>query len=91
MTLYMYIDTSDEFLLPLAVADSAAQLGEMIGKNRVNILSNIYHAHERGAVSPYEKIELPEEDVDDELLGIQGRNRKDYEASERRKRAYRKA
>lgn len=44
---YMYIDTSDEFLLPLAVADTAAQLAKMTGTNKVNILSSIYHAKER--------------------------------------------
>lgn len=89
MTLYMYVDTSNELLLPLAVADSAAQLGEMIGNTKVNILSNIYHAKERGAVSPYEKIELPEEDVDDELLGLQGRTRQQYEANKKRRKAAR--
>ena len=44
---YMYIDTSDELLLPLAVADSAAQLAKMIGTTKVNVLSAIYHAGKR--------------------------------------------
>ena len=80
-TLYIYIDTSNELLLPLAVADSASQLAKMIGTTKVNILSSIYHAKQRKEVElaggrkykgtticPYEKIIIEEED--DECLEV---------------------
>ena len=44
---YMYIDTSNELLLPLAIADTAAQLAKLTGTDKVNILSGIRHAEQR--------------------------------------------
>ena len=41
--IYMYIDTSDEFLLPLAIAESPTELARIAGTNKTNVLTTIYH------------------------------------------------
>lgn len=41
--IYMYVDNSDEFLLPLAIAESATELAQIAGTSRHNVLSTICH------------------------------------------------
>ena len=58
MTIYMMV-TDDKFELPLAVADSAPELAEMIGRNVNTIYSGISHEqHGRIKRSIYKKVEV---------------------------------
>lgn len=52
--------TTDKYELPLAVAGSAKELGEMIGeKNYQNILSAVSHAKYRKNKSKYVRVKVP--------------------------------
>lgn len=57
--LYMMV-SSDEYELPLAVADSPSELGRMVGTNPRNIIAAIYHSKVRGNKSKYRKVEVEE-------------------------------
>jgi hypothetical protein len=53
--------TDDKFELPLAVADSAPELAEMVGRNVNTIYSGISHEkHGRIKRSIYKKVEVKE-------------------------------
>lgn len=57
--LYMLV-TKDELELPIAVADSPAELGRMIGVNANTISSAISKAESRGNKSRYVRVEVGE-------------------------------
>ena len=49
----------DEYELPLAVAESATELAEMVGANRKTIMSAVSHVrHGRQKRSVYVKVEI---------------------------------
>lgn len=54
--------TDDEYELPLAVADSAAELARITGKRENTIYSAICHAKNGNRKSIYHKIEIVDED-----------------------------
>lgn len=59
---YQYIwmkVTSDEYELPIAVADSAQELADMLGINKSNIMSCISHSKSNGYRSCYMRLKLP--------------------------------
>lgn len=52
--------TKDKYELPLAVAGSAKELGEMVGeKNFHNILSAVTHSEQRKNKSKYVRVKIP--------------------------------
>lgn len=52
--------TTDKYELPLAVAGSAKELGEIIGiKDYKNILSAVSHAEYRKNKSKYVRVKIP--------------------------------
>ena len=57
MVLYMAV-TSDKYELPIAVADSPLELGEMLGRSRNTILSAISHAKRWGSRCCYVRVDL---------------------------------
>ena len=61
MTLFLMV-TDDEYELPLAVADSAAELARITGKRENTIYSAICHAKKGDRKSIYHKIEIMDED-----------------------------
>lgn len=64
MTLWMMV-SKDKYELPLAVADSAPQLAEMVGVSVNSIFSSYScYIHGKHKFSRYRKVEI--EEVDDE-------------------------
>lgn len=57
MTLYMLV-SKDELELPLAVADSPAELARMIGASSNSIKSAISKSKRKGTKSQYKKVEV---------------------------------
>ena len=56
---YVWMKVSrDKYRLPEAVADSAVELGRMIGKSPDTIISAEFHARKRGYNSSYIKVEI---------------------------------
>ena len=79
-TIYMYIDTSDDLLLPLAVADGPAELARIAGVRTNNVISSAIHGEkqrEREAVSgrkhrgttkfKFERVRIEEDDECEDL------------------------
>jgi len=65
MKLYVYIDKSNKYELPLAVATTMRELSRMTGVSEANIASCISKAKRRGSKSRFLLIEV-EDDDDDE-------------------------
>lgn len=64
MTLYM-LTTRDEYELPLAIADSPAELAELIGVSPVTVYNGCYQAS-KGRVkkhSKWHKVEVEDDDT----------------------------
>lgn len=59
MTLYIKV-TQDKFELPIAVADTAGELAEMVGTSRNTVYSSIWHERNGKAWSSYKKVEVEE-------------------------------
>ena len=64
MNLWLMI-SHDQYELPLAVADTAEQLGEMVGVSKSTINANIHNARKNGWWCRYVKVRI-EEDTDEE-------------------------
>ena len=62
--LYMKV-TSDEYELPLAVADSVAELAAMVGVEASTVFGFMWYCKKNGKKCPYIKVEV--EDDDDNL------------------------
>lgn len=62
--LWMYV-SDDELELPLAVADTAGELADIVSVTQNNVLSAISNARKRGHRSRYVKISLEEGDGED--------------------------
>ena len=60
MTLYLKV-TKDKYELPVAIADSKAELADMLGVDRTSVYRGLKH---REGVSMYVKVEA--DDYDDE-------------------------
>lgn len=57
----MYIAiTKDKYELPIAVADTAKELAEMVGTKPNTVLSAISHEHSRGSNSMFKKVLIDE-------------------------------
>lgn len=63
MTVYMAV-TEDKYELPVAIADSPSELGELCGCKGQLISSCISHARKRGSRSRFVKVELSEEECE---------------------------
>lgn len=59
-TVYMKV-TKDEYELPVAIADSIAELAKMLGVTRQHIYDSMRHAKQRGHKTPYIKVEIEKE------------------------------
>lgn len=60
---YLYILVSkDKLELPLAVADSPAELGRMIGVSKSTIDSSISHAKRKGKWCRYIKVKVEDDE-----------------------------
>lgn len=57
MTLWLAV-TKDKYELPLAVADSAAELGAQIGKSRTAIYDAIKYAKKYGKRCSYVRVKI---------------------------------
>lgn len=57
--------TMDEYELPVAVADTAAQLAQILGTTEMTILSSISHAKHDGRKTPYRKVRV---EIDEEVM-----------------------
>ena len=57
---YMQV-THDEYELPIAVADSATELADMLGTTKASILSAISHYNHQGKYSTFRAVEIEEE------------------------------
>ena len=64
MKLYTYT-TADKYELPLAVAETPAELAEMTGRNENGILSSISHQKARKGPFRWHRVELTEEDAEE--------------------------
>lgn len=61
MKLFIYV-TNDEYELPLAVADSQAELARMTGKNPMSISHALFHVrHGDYKHSRYQEIEVDDD------------------------------
>ena len=69
MIVYMMV-TRDKYELPLAIADSVRELAEMIGKEPNRISSSMSHAKARGYKSPYRRVEIEDEVLNNDTCGI---------------------
>ena len=56
--------TADEYEFPLAIADSAEQLGNIVGVSKNCIYSSVSHANRLGYRSQYVKVEIEEDDTE---------------------------
>ena len=56
--------TKDRYELPLAVADTRKELGEMLGVSPVTIANSITRAKKGGHKSKYVRVEFPDNDID---------------------------
>ena len=56
-TVYMKV-TKDEYELPVAIADSIAELAKMLGVTRQHIYDSMRHTKQRGHKTPYIKVEI---------------------------------
>lgn len=54
--------TLDKYELPLAVADSPAELARMVGTTANTICSAIYHCRKHGRRCRFVRVEIGEED-----------------------------
>ena len=54
--------TFDEYELPLAVADTAAELGKLVGQSSNAITSVVSKAKHKGFRSRYHSVDIDEED-----------------------------
>ena len=64
MTIYMQV-TSDEYELPVAVADSVKGLAKLAGVNEKTICSSISHMKSgRNKTSIYRRVEVEDEEED---------------------------
>ena len=61
MTLFLMV-TDDEYELPLAVADTAAELARITGKRENTIYASISHAKKGNRKSIYHRVEILDED-----------------------------
>lgn len=57
--------TADNLELPVAVADTARQLADMVGTTTNNIHSSISKSKSRGYRSQYIKVEIEEDDLNE--------------------------
>ena len=64
MHVYMMV-TKDEYELPVAIADTAPELARMVGTTENSIRSWISHSKNGGYRSPYCKVEIDEENEDE--------------------------
>lgn len=63
MNLWLKV-TADKYEFPLAVADSASQLANMVGTSKECIYSCVSHAKSHGYRSQYIKVEIEEDDTE---------------------------
>lgn len=61
--LYLCV-TNDKYELPLAVADSVAELARMLGKTPNGIWATMWHAREKGHRCHYKEVEIDDFDID---------------------------
>lgn len=61
ITVWMKV-TLDEYELPVAIADTAGQLADLIGVRTNNIYSAISNARQGGYRCSYVKVEIEEDD-----------------------------
>ena len=54
--------TMDKYELPVAIADSAAELARMVGVKPNTVLKSIYYSKKHGWKSRYKKIEITEDE-----------------------------
>ena len=59
--IYMKV-TKDEYELPVAVADSLAELARMLGIKPQSIYDSMSHVKSRGSWSPYIRVEIGDEE-----------------------------
>lgn len=59
MTLYIKV-TQDKFELPIAVADTARELADMVGTSKNTVYSSIWHEKNGNTWSNYKKVEVEE-------------------------------
>lgn len=64
MKLYMCIDTSDDLELPLAVADSVAELARLLRVSVANIYVALKNARLKGIRSKYVVVDLDDDYID---------------------------
>ncbi len=60
MKLYIKV-TSDEYELPIAVADSKSELAKMVGVSTKTVRGALYAAKKRGGTSTYKEVEVEDE------------------------------
>ena len=60
MTVYMKI-SKDEYELPEAIADSAAELAKLLGVKEQSIFDSVRHSKSRGHRGQYVKVEIGDE------------------------------
>ena len=60
MKLYIKV-TSDEYELPIAVADSKRELAKMVGVRPRSVNDALYSAKKRGGTSAYKEVEIEDE------------------------------
>lgn len=59
--LYMKIDVNDRLKLPLAVADSAGQLADMVGTHRSAIIKSVRKTEKDGKERMYVRVAVDDE------------------------------
>lgn len=69
MIIYMKV-TNDKYELPLAIADSVKELAGIVGKKPNRISSSMSHAKARGYKSPYRRVEIEDEVLNNDTYGI---------------------
>lgn len=61
--IYMLI-TKDKYELPLAVANTKKELGDMVGVSPVTIANSIARSRRDGHKSKYVRVDFPNNDID---------------------------
>lgn len=61
--IYMLV-TKDQYELPLAVASSKRELGEMLGVSPLTIANSIARSRRDGHKSKYVRVDFPNNDID---------------------------
>lgn len=61
MQIWMFV-TKDKYEMPLAVADSVGELGQLIGRKKSTICSAMSRAKRRGTRCRYVKVEVEDDD-----------------------------